>query len=127
MLGSLFSGTNEAPGSIITLQGKKYKAYRGMGSFGAMQKGKATDRYSQKETEKHTPEGIEAFTEYRGPLHEIVIQLLGGIRSGMGYTGSKNIDHLHKQAQFIRITQAGRIESHPHSVILQDMPYSYKK
>ncbi|HZX50225.1 MAG TPA: IMP dehydrogenase [Candidatus Paceibacterota bacterium] len=120
MLGSLFAGTNEAPGKVVTVQGKKYKVYRGMGSFAAMQKGKATDRYSQKGSEKHVAEGIEAFTPYKGPLAEVVFQLLGGLRSGMGYTGAKNIVELHKQARFVRITQAGRQESHPHSITLKN-------
>lgn len=119
MLGSMFAGTNEAPGEIITIQGKKYKAYRGMGSLVAMQKGRATDRYSQKGSEKHVPEGVEALTPYKGPLREVVFQMLGGLRSGMGYMGAKNIAQLQKKAKFVQITQAGWIESHPHSVILK--------
>jgi IMP dehydrogenase len=118
MLGSLFAGTEETPGKIITMQGKKYKAYRGMGSLLAMQKGKATDRYAHKSTEKHVPEGIETLTPCKGSLAEVVFQLLEGLRSGMGYTGSATIAQLHKKARFVRITQAGRAESHPHSVII---------
>jgi IMP dehydrogenase len=118
MLGSLFAGTDEAPGKVITVQEKKYKAYRGMGSFGAMQKGKATDRYAHKGSEKHVAEGVEALTPYKGSLAETVFQLLGGLRSGMGYMGAANIAQLHKNARFIRITQAGQTESHPHSVII---------
>lgn len=120
MLGSLFAGTEEAPGKILTIQGKKYKTYRGMGSLAAMKVGKATDRYSQRGSEKHVAEGVEALTPYKGPLQESVFQMLGGLRAGMGYVGAKNIATLHKKAKFIRITQAGRVESHPHSIILKE-------
>ena len=119
MLGSLFAGTDEAPGKILTIEGKKYKSYRGMGSLAAMQKGKAADRYSQRALEKHVAEGVEALMPYKGPVKEIIFQLLGGLKAGMGYTGAKTIQELHQRARFVRITEAGRIESHPHSIILK--------
>jgi IMP dehydrogenase len=122
MVGSLFAGTDQAPGSVITVQGKTYKQYRGMGSIGAMNKGKATDRYSQKGSEKHVAEGVEALTPHKGSLHDVLFQLLGGLRSGMGYVGTQTIEELHRKAQFVRITQAGRQESHPHSVVLKNIP-----
>lgn len=125
MLGSMFAGTDEAPGKIVTIQGKKYKAYRGMGSLAAMNIGKATDRYAQKGSAKHIPEGVEAHTPYKGPVHNVLFQILGGIRSGMGYVGAKNIDQLHKKAKFIQITQAGRTESHPHSIVLDKNAPNY--
>ena len=121
MLGSLFAGTDEAPGEILEIEGKKYKYYRGMGSFAAMQKGKAVDRYNHKGSGKHVAEGVDALTPYKGPLSEVVFQMLGGLRSGMGYVGAKNIRELHRKAKFIQITQAGREESHPHSVILKKL------
>ena len=121
MLGSLFAGTDEAPGEILEIEGKKYKSYRGMGSFAAMQKDKAVDRYSHKGSGKHVAEGVDALTPYKGPVAEVVFQMLGGLRSGMGYVGAKNIRELHRKAKFIQITQAGREESHPHSVILKKL------
>jgi len=121
MLGSLFAGTDEAPGEILEVEGKKYKSYRGMGSFAAMQKDKAVDRYSHKGSGKHVAEGVDALTPYKGPVAEVVFQMLGGLRSGMGYVGAKNIRELHRKAKFIQITQAGREESHPHSVILKKL------
>lgn len=91
-----------------------------MGSFAAMKKGKTTDRYSQKGSEKHVAEGVEALTPYKGSLNEVMFQLVGGLRSGMGYIGAKNIAQLQKKAKFVRMSQAGRIESHPHSVLLKN-------
>ena len=120
MLGSLFAGTDETPGEILTIQGKKYKSYRGMGSFAAMQKGKATDRYSRKGSEKHVAEGVEALIPYKGSIGGVVFQLLGGLRAGMGYVGAKNIGELYRKAKFVQITEAGRTESHPHSIILEN-------
>lgn len=98
-------------------QGRRYKTYRGMGSLGAMEQG-SKDRYFQEDTEakKFVPEGIEGRTEYKGPLSETVYQLLGGLRSGMGYTGSQDLKALREEAQFVKITGAGLIESHPHNV-----------
>jgi len=120
MIGSLFAGTDEAPGEVILYQGRSYKVYRGMGSLGAMRLG-SKDRYFQAEItseSKLVPEGIEGRVPYRGPLHESLYQLIGGLRSGMGYTGSKNIDDLRTRARFLRISTAGLRESHVHGVII---------
>ena len=117
MIGSLFAGTREAPGEIELYQGRSYKVYRGMGSLAAMQRG-ARDRYAQYdvENEKLVPEGIEGRVPYRGGLANVVYQLLGGLRSGMGYVGCTTIAEVHKKAKFIRITEAGMRESHVHDV-----------
>ena len=120
MIGSLFAGTAEAPGEVILFQGRSFKTYRGMGSIGAMKKG-SSDRYAQEGTvsdSKYVPEGIEGRVAYKGTLEEIVTQLVGGLRSGMGYTGCKNISELQTDAQFVRITSAGLRESHVHDVII---------
>lgn len=116
MLGGLFAGTDEAPGKLVTIAGKKYKVYRGMGSQAAMEKGKSTDRYFQSGARKYVPEGVEGMVAYKGPLQEVVFQLLGGLRSGMGYVGARTIAELQHRSEFIRITDAGRRESHPHSL-----------
>ncbi len=117
MIGSLFAGTREAPGEIELYQGRSYKVYRGMGSLAAMQRG-AKDRYAQfdVEDEKLVPEGIEGRVPYRGGLADVVYQLLGGVRSGMGYIGCATIAEAHDKAKFIRITEAGMRESHVHDV-----------
>ena len=117
MIGSLFAGTREAPGEIELYQGRSYKVYRGMGSLAAMQRG-AKDRYAQFdiENEKLVPEGIEGRVPYRGGLANVVYQLLGGLRSGMGYIGCTTIAEAHEKAKFIRITEAGMRESHVHDV-----------
>lgn len=117
MLGSLLAGTTESPGETEIFQGRRYKTYRGMGSLSAMEKG-SKDRYFQEDSEakKFVPEGIEGRTEYKGPLSDTIYQLMGGLKSGMGYTGSKNLEALREEAQFIKITGAGLIESHPHNV-----------
>ncbi|HIW13227.1 MAG TPA: IMP dehydrogenase [Candidatus Salinicoccus stercoripullorum] len=117
MLGSLLAGTTESPGETEIFQGRRYKTYRGMGSLGAMEQG-SKDRYFQEDSEakKFVPEGIEGRTEYKGPLSDTIYQLMGGLKSGMGYTGSKNLEELREEAQFIKITGAGLIESHPHNV-----------
>ena len=117
MIGSLFAGTREAPGEIELYQGRSYKVYRGMGSLAAMQQG-ARDRYAQYdvEDEKLVPEGIEGRVPYRGGLAQVVYQLLGGLRSGMGYIGCNTIAEVHKKAKFTRITEAGMRESHVHDV-----------
>jgi len=123
MLGSLLAGTDEALGKVTKIAGKKYKTYRGMGSEGAMKSGKSSDRYFQETQKKKVPEGIEAVVPYRGSLEDVVYQLVGGLQSGMGYLGAKNIDELQKNATFIRVTEAGRGESHPHSVrMVKDAP-----
>lgn len=117
MLGSMFAGTTESPGETEIYQGRKYKVYRGMGSVGAMKAG-SKDRYFQGDTEnkKLVPEGIEGRVPYKGPLSDTVHQLIGGLRSGMGYCGTATIDALRNDAQFVRITNAGLRESHPHDV-----------
>jgi IMP dehydrogenase len=119
MIGSLFAGTDEAPGDLVLYQGRSYKVYRGMGSLGAMKKG-SRDRYGQGGTadEKLVPEGIEGRVPHRGSLASILHQLVGGLRAGMGYTGSKSIQQLRAGGKFIRITSPGLIESHVHDVIV---------
>ena len=124
MIGSLFAGTEEAPGEVILYQGRSYKSYRGMGSMGAMKQG-SRDRYFQagEEDLKLVPEGIEGRVPYKGPLAMNVHQLVGGLRAGMGYTGCRTIDELRTRAKFVRITQAGLRESHVHDVqVTQEAP-----
>ncbi len=115
MLGSMVAGCKEAPGEYELYQGRQFKVYRGMGSLGAMGKG-SSDRYFQGEQKKFVPEGVEGRVPYKGPLADTIFQLLGGLRSGMGYTGCKNIEELHSKAKFVRITGAGLTESHPHDI-----------
>ena len=116
MIGGLFAGTEESPGEIEIYKGRSFKVYRGMGSIGAMEEG-SKDRYFQEDSKKFVPEGVEGRVPYRGPLSEIVYQLVGGLRAGMGYCGARNIEEL-KKAKFIRITSAGLKESHPHDVYI---------
>ena len=128
MIGSLFAGTEEAPGEVILFQGRSFKTYRGMGSIGAMKQG-SSDRYSQEGTvsdSKYVPEGIEGRVAYKGTLAEMVTQLVGGLRSGMGYTGCKNIGEMQENARFIRITSAGLRESHVHDVIITKEAPNYR-
>lgn len=127
MLGSLFAGTEESPGELEIYQGRNFKSYRGMGSLGAMPLG-SKDRYFQDGNKKLVPEGVEGRVPYRGPLSEIVYQLMGGLRSGMGYVGQRTIDELRKNARFVKITNASLIESHPHDIsITKESPnYSPK-
>lgn len=115
MLGSLLAGTSESPGDTEIFQGRRFKVYRGMGSISSMEKG-SKDRYFQEDAKKLVPEGIEGRLPYKGPLADTIYQLVGGIRSGMGYCGAKDLYHLREQAQFIRMTGAGLRESHPHDV-----------
>ena len=115
MIGSLFAGCEESPGETELYQGRRFKVYRGMGSLAAMGQG-SSDRYFQAEAKKLVPEGVEGRVPYKGPLSDTVYQLMGGLRSGMGYTGCENIDALHERAQFVRITNAGLKESHPHDI-----------
>ena len=119
MMGSMFAGTEEAPGEVFLYQGRSYKAYRGMGSLGAMARGSA-DRYFQKDAaaEKLVPEGIEGQVPFKGPIGPIVHQMVGGLRAAMGYVGAKDIDELHKKAEFVQITGAGLSESHVHDVMM---------
>ena len=127
MIGSLFAGTDEAPGELVLYQGRSYKQYRGMGSLGAMKKG-SKDRYGQGGTadEKLVPEGIEGRVPHRGSLASILGQLVGGLRAGMGYTGSASIQDLRHNARFIRITGQGLRESHVHDVIITEEAPNYR-
>ena len=131
MLGSMLSGTTEAPGQLFEVAGKKYKAYRGMGSVGAMaQAHGSSDRYFQggvNEANKLVPEGIEARVEYKGDVSDVIFQIDGGLRSGMGYCGAANIPELIEKAQFVQITNAGLRESHPHDVQITKEAPNYSK
>ena len=115
MIGSLFAGTEESPGDIEIYQGRSYKVYRGMGSIGAMKAG-SCDRYFQEREQKLVPEGIEGRVPYKGPLSDTVYQMLGGLRAGMGYCGTPDVDNLRKKSRFIRMSSAGLKESHPHDI-----------
>lgn len=117
MLGSLFAGTEEAPGEEVIYQGRKFKSYQGMGSLSAMKRG-SKDRYFQSDAKKLVPEGIEGRVPYKGSLSEVVYQLCGGLRAGMGYCGTPDIDSLIKNGKFVKITNAGLNESHPHDVVI---------
>jgi IMP dehydrogenase len=128
MIGSLFAGTEESPGETILYQGRTFKAYRGRGSIGAMRKGSA-DRYfqeAQASDDKLVPEGIEGMVPYKGSLQALVPQLVGGLRAGMGYCGTKDIETLRKEARFIRVTSAGLKESHAHDVVITKEAPNYR-
>ena len=128
MLGGLFAGTEESPGEVVLYQGRSYKVYRGMGSLEAMKLGSA-DRYGQDraaDESKLVPEGIEGRVPFKGPIGAVLYQMLGGIRSGMGYTGCKNIDELHRKARFTKITNASLRESHVHDVIITKEAPNYR-
>jgi IMP dehydrogenase len=127
MIGSLFAGADETPGETFLYQGRTYKGYRGMGSLGAMKKGSG-DRYFQTDVEgqKLVPEGIEGKVPYRGPISDMIYQLIGGLRSGMGYVGAANIPELQAKAKFVRITAAGLKESHVHDVIITREAPNYR-
>ncbi|PLR76788.1 IMP dehydrogenase [Bacillus sp. V3-13] len=115
MLGSMLAGVSESPGETEIYQGRRFKVYRGMGSVAAMEKG-SKDRYFQEDNKKFVPEGIEGRVPYKGPLADTIYQLVGGLRSGMGYCGSRNLEELRENSQFIRMTGAGLRESHPHDI-----------
>ena len=127
MIGSLFAGTDEAPGEVVLFQGRSYKVYRGMGSLGAMAAG-SRDRYFQDDVDadKLVPEGIEGRVPYRGSLSSSVYQLLGGLRSGMGYCGAPNLADLRDRARFVRISSAGLSESHVHDIIVTKEAPNYR-
>ncbi len=125
MIGSLLAGTEESPGETILYQGRTFKSYRGMGSLGAMAQG-SSDRYAQDASGKLVPEGIEGRVPYKGPLSELVYQLVGGLRAGMGYCGSSNIRELQEKARFLRVTSAGLRESHVHDVIITKEAPNYR-
>jgi IMP dehydrogenase len=128
MLGSYFAGTDEAPGRVITMQGKKYKEYRGMGSVGAMKSGGA-ERYlkdvDEEEDDEYVPEGVEAATPYKGTLESELHQMVGGMKSGMGYVGAESIPEVKENAEFVRVSSAGQQESHPHDVVITDEAPNY--
>ncbi len=127
MIGSLFAGTDEAPGETVLYQGRTYKLYRGMGSLGAMADG-SRDRYFQGDVEaaKLVPEGIEGRVPYRGSLTSNVHQLVGGLRSGMGYVGAADLAELRQKARFVRISQASLLESHVHDVVITKEAPNYR-
>ncbi len=124
MMGSLLAGTDESPGEMIILQGRRYKSYRGMGSLGAMQQAHgSSDRYFQEGQKKLVPEGVEGRVAYKGAAGEVVFQMAGGLRSGMGYCGCRTIEELRKDTEFIKITAASLTESHPHDItIMKESP-----
>jgi IMP dehydrogenase len=129
MMGSMFAGTDEAPGKVITIKGRRYKQYRGMGSLGVMSGGQSSDRYFQKKdigSTKFVPEGVEGVTPYVGHVSEVMYQLVGGLKAAMGYTGSKTIPEMHTKAKFVRITNAGMTESHPHNILITDEAPNYR-
>jgi IMP dehydrogenase len=132
MLGSLLAGTEESPGETELFEGRRYKTYRGMGSLGAMQ-GLGADRYATGQsqlastTRKLVPEGIEGRVPYSGPLGEVAYQLVGGLRSGMGYAGAATLEGLRSGARFMRVTTAGRAESHPHDVTITKEAPNYQR
>ncbi len=125
MMGNLLAGTEESPGEEVVLQGRRYKVYRGMGSIGAMSEG-SSDRYFQEGAQKLVPEGIEGRIPFKGSVSETIFQLVGGLRAGMGYCGVVNIEELKTQTQFIRITNAGLTESHPHDVSITKEAPNYQ-
>lgn len=129
MMGSLLAGTDEAPGRVIAMQGRKYKQYRGMGSLGVMSGGESSDRYFQKKgigRTKYVPEGVEGAIPYVGNVSDVVYQLVGGLKSSMGYTGSATIEDLRTKGKFVRITPAGMGESHPHNILITDEAPNYR-
>lgn len=126
MIGSLFAGTTESPGERILWEGRSYKAYRGMGSLGAMQAGSG-DRYFQEGLKKLVPEGIEGMVPHKGPLSDVVFQLVGGLRAGMGLTGSATIEQLRRGARFVKVSTAGLVESHPHDVTITKEAPNYER
>ena len=129
MVGGLLAGADEAPGEIEMYQGRSYKSYRGMGSLGALQKG-SKDRYFQDgvdSADKLVPEGIEGRVPYKGPMANIIHQLMGGLRSSMGYTGNADIEQMRARARFVRITNAGMKESHVHDVSIVKEASNYQQ
>ncbi len=124
MIGSMLAGTQESPGEIELYQGRSFKVYRGMGSLAAMAAG-SNDRYFQENEKKFVPEGVEGRVPYRGSVSEIIYQMKGGLRSGMGYCGKHNIDELRKNSRFIKITNAGLLESHPHDISISKEAPNY--
>jgi len=129
MIGSLFAGTDESPGRVITMKGRRYKQYRGMGSLGVMSGGVSSDRYFQAADigkTKFVPEGVEGVTPYVGRSADVVYQLIGGLKSAMGYTGSHTVKELQERTRFVRITTAGHTESHAHNILITDEAPNYR-
>ncbi len=126
MLGGMLAGTFEAPGEEIIKDGRRYKVYRGMGSLGAMKKGSA-GRYFQEDAKKLVPEGIEGMVPYKGPVADVLFQIVGGLKAAMGYTGCPDIETFRKNARFVKITMAGLIESHPHDVLVTKESPNYSR
>jgi IMP dehydrogenase len=128
MLGSLFAGTDEAPGEVVLYQGRSYKTYRGMGSIGAMARGSA-DRYFQQEisTQKLVPEGVEGRVPYKGPVSAVIHQLIGGLKAAMGYTGNASIPEMQRNCSFVRISNAGLRESHVHDITITAESPNYRR
>jgi IMP dehydrogenase len=125
MIGSLFAGTEESPGETILFQGRTFKSYRGMGSLGAMSQG-SSDRYAQDPSQKLVPEGVEGRVAYKGPLSELVFQMVGGIKAGMGYVGAATLKELQEKARFVKLSVAGLRESHVHDVIITKEAPNYR-
>lgn len=125
MIGSLFAGTEESPGETILFQGRTFKSYRGMGSLGAMSQG-SSDRYAQDPSQKLVPEGVEGRVAYKGPLSELVFQMVGGIKAGMGYVGAATLNELREKARFVKLSVAGLRESHVHDVIITKEAPNYR-
>ena len=125
MVGSLLAGTAESPGSMINYQGRRFKEYRGMGSLKAMRQGSG-DRYGQNSSGKLVAEGVEARVPFKGPLADVVFQLVGGLRSGMGYLGAATLADLRANARFVRITSGGLKESHAHDIFITEEPVNYQ-
>ncbi|HJJ47655.1 MAG TPA: IMP dehydrogenase [Methanocorpusculum sp.] len=129
MMGSMFAGTDEAPGKTIIVKGRRYKQYRGMGSLGVMTSGNSSDRYFQKKgigATKYVPEGVEGATPYVGSVTDVIYQTIGGLKSAMGYAGCKDIAAMQEKARFVRITAAGLKESHPHDILITDEAPNYR-
>jgi len=133
MLGNMLAGVDESPGELVIYEGRRFKEYRGMGSVGAMRSGYGRDRYASEQSRisprasgKLVPEGIEARVAYRGTLSETIYQMVGGIRSGMGYVGAADLEDLRHKARFVRISSAGYVESHPHSVLITKEAPNYQ-
>ena len=129
MLGSLFAGTEEAPGKVELFQGRSFKTYRGMGSLGAMTEREDANRYMQEDidTDKLVPEGIEGRVPYKGLVLNVINQLIGGLRQSMGYIGCKSISEMHKNSEFVEITNAGMTESHVHDVMITKEAPNYQR
>jgi IMP dehydrogenase len=125
MLGSILAGTRESPGQSVYYQGRRFKTYRGMGSLGAMRKGSG-DRYGQNSSGKLVAEGVEGRVPYKGPLSDVIFQLMGGLRSGMGYVGAGSLEQLRQNANFVRITPGGLRESHVHDIVITEEPTNYQ-